>query len=368
MSIVDLPLPSLGPPTPAAGCNCSVCPFYIDNPQAREPICSGKSASCDYCGCARAEAAPRTGGPGPCGTCPIRCGSRPDIGAWMSDVGATLGFTGLQITCGPAEGMPAFVPQTDGDLIRGLDEQLFWPAYAVGMRRVFSARTSRIFPKLAGVSARVAFDVPDTASVVLSGYGLDPLVEAYWTARHRDGVIDALVSQQWDLILAPNYSMYLNQPRTEQLLNFRRNLLVAHELQAAGAAAAPCIYWARLEDLRRYLDWVMETDPAVLALNLQTFRTDSDWNEVALPGLSFLAGVLPTHIPIWATGLGNPDRLAHIRALFGGRLHVIGQNPLQYARHGKVLTADGIEDIHARTLDAFTHNVRYYAHLMEGTP
>ena len=66
---------------------------------------------------------------------------------------------------------------------------------------------------------------------------------------------------RWDLVLVPNYSMYGNYPRTEVLLNFRRNLLLATEMCAAGIRAVPNLYWFRLEDLERYAAWAAEVAP-----------------------------------------------------------------------------------------------------------
>jgi hypothetical protein len=40
----------------------------------------------------------------------------------------------------------------------------------------------------------------------LVGYGLDPLVEAVWT--RKASLLAELARQRWDLVLAPNYSMY----------------------------------------------------------------------------------------------------------------------------------------------------------------
>ena len=45
--------------------------------------------------------------------------------------------------------------------------------------------------------------------------------------------------------------MYGNQPRAEHLLNFRRSLLIAAEMAAAGIPAVPNVYWYRVEDLDR---------------------------------------------------------------------------------------------------------------------
>lgn len=367
---VFLSTPGFGPPTdvprPAPGCDCQRCDFFIDNPNAREPICSGKSASCDYCSCARAEDPTRhavqTGAA--CRTCPIRCGSRPDVGDWVVAAGGTMTFSGLHVG-NPAPDMPAFVPMTDGDDVAPLDEGLGWSAYAVGMRRVLSPRTGKIMPKLRGSTAHQAFAIPQESRAVLVGYGEDPLVEAYWSGRHRDQLMHAIAAQKWDLVLTPNYSMYLNQPRFEHLLNYRRNLLIAAELADLGVATAPCLYWARLEDLERYTDWIADTQPKQIAVNLQTFRTAHDWDNLVVPGLAFLAGTLPPDMPIWLVGASRADRISTLGNLFGSRVHLVAQNALQYARRGAVMTPEGRRDLHALTTDAFHANVRYYAGLLD---
>lgn len=349
---------------PARGCNCQVCPFFVDNPAAVEPVCSGQNSDCSYCGCART--ADLSGGPGGCGECPIRCGSRVDIGAWMTDVGNTLEFDDIGMRGQTWPGLPRFVPQLDTANVADLDDGLAWPAYAVGLRRVFSPVTSTLLPTFRGTTAREAIGLDDRQRSVLVGYGEDPLVEAFWSRRH--GLYEGLVEQAWDLVLAPNFSMYGNQPRTEHLLNFRRNLLICEEMLAAGINAAPNLYWYRLEDLERYGRWLEEVTPAIVAMNLQTFRTDVDWSDMALPGLSWLAAVLPATTRLVTVGASRSDRIGQLVDLFGDRVVVVSQNAIQYARHGAVMGPNGREDLHATVPAAFAWSVRYYSSLLEKGP
>ncbi|MGH3452521.1 MAG: DUF4417 domain-containing protein [Haloechinothrix sp.] len=284
-----------------------------------------------------------------------------DIASWMADVGGTLAFDDLVVD--PAiPRLPRFIPQVDAHDIPRLDQDLSWPAYAVGLRRVISPDTVRPYPRFSG-GARAALGLAPGAMAVLVGYGEDPLVEAFWTRRRE--LIPAIAGQGWDLVLAPNYSMYGNQPRAEHLLNFRRNLLVARDMAEAGIPAVPNIYWYRKEDLDRYLAWLADVAPAAVAVNLQTFRTDRDWEQMALPGLAYLAGGLPAPTRLIATGSSRGDRIRTLAELFGSRLHLVSQNPLQYARHGAVMTGDGRIDRQARVEDLFAANVRFYAGLLE---
>jgi hypothetical protein len=350
---------------PAKGCDCNVCPFYTGNPAATEPVCSGSNSDCSYCGCARAEAA--NPAPTACGQCSIRCGSRVDIGAWMADIGGTVTFDDIDLGTRPLpEQLPRYTPQVDTKELIDLDAGLHWGAYAVGLRRVMSPSTGDLLPGYAtATSARDALGLQPDQLAVLVGYGTDPHVEMFWTRRHD--LIDKLAEMRWDVVLAPNYSIYGNYPRAEMLINMRRNLLITQEMRHAGINAIPNLYWFRLEDLRRYQSWALDTEPPAVAINIQTFRTDTDWDGYALPGLTYLAGHLPRNTRIICTGASRAARIAELLELFGNRLHLIGQNALAYARRGAVMTTGGRDDVGAHTPDAFAANVRYYDGLMEGT-
>lgn len=340
---------------PAPACDCRRCPFYLGNPEALEPMCSGRNAGCSYCGCSASEWGHRSGA---CGECPIRCGSRVDIAAWMSDVGETFTFDDIPAPSPLPSGMPMVVPVVDG-VATSLDERVSWGAYGIGLRRVFSPLTWDFKPLWAGEErdAHDALRVPATRRIILIGYGTDPLVEAFWTRRRS--IYRVIAAKKFDLVLAPNYSMYGNQPRTEHLLNFRRNLLVAKEMQDAGIPAIPNLYWFRKEDLDRYLSWAEDVEPTALAVNLQTQRTDEDWEEMVLPGLTYLAACLDERISLVFNGTIRPDRVAVLVALFGERMVLVTQSPVQEARHGKVINPDGtVEKRGARPEDAFAASVK----------
>jgi hypothetical protein len=343
--------------TPSPGCDCRSCAFYTLNANAVEPICSGCNTDCAYCGCSR------SGGGSKCTQCPIRCGSRVDIAAWMADVGGTLTFDDIVLGLELPPQLPAFIPQVDGGEMGDLDGDLNWPAYALGLRRVVSETTLRVYPRFASCSAAEGMGLRPGQLAVLVGYGLDPLVEAVWTKKAS--LLAEIARQRWDLVLAPNYSMYGSQPRAEHLLNFRRNLLIAAELDGLGVPAVPNIYWFRKEDLDRYISWMGDVTPAAIAVNLQTFRTEADWEEMALPGLTYLSLGMPEATRLVATGTSRADRIADLGALFPDRLILVSQNPLQYARHGAVMTPGGRVDRHARVEDLFAANVWHYCRVVE---
>lgn len=284
----------------------------------------------------------------------------------MRDAGGTLTFDGLEVRTALPAGLPRFVPLMEGSDIGELDRVARWPAYAVRLRLVFSAATHRLSPAFVERGAHRAMGLRPGQLAVLAGYGEDPLVEAWWTRRRMDRLVEGIAAQGWDLVLSPNYSMYGNQPRAEHLLNFRRNLMVASELAAAGVAVAPNVYWFRREDLDRTLRWCSETAPAAVGLNLQTFRSDEDWEVMALPGLTYLSLGIPVQTRVIVNGSSRADRIAVLRELFGERLVLMSQNAVQGALHGKCITERGWVVRHAQKADLFAANVRFYDRLVHG--
>ncbi|GAA3243675.1 hypothetical protein [Actinocorallia longicatena] len=276
-------------------------------------------------------------------------------------MGGTLRFDGVKVGGFLSGRWPRFIPQTDGTAIPALDQGLEWPAYAVGLRRVFSPSSRTLLPRFADQDVHQVLGLADGRRAVLVGYAEDPLVEAFWSYRRRDRLVERIVEQGWDLILAPNFSIYGNWPRVEHLINMRRSVIIAAE----GAVVAPNLYWYRLEDLRRWADWVGEADLPAVAINLQTVRENTNWHSWSLPGLSWLAENLPERLPVFVTGLSRTERISAVNDLFGSRLHVVSQNPYQYALHGAVMMAGGRQDVHAEKADAFAATVRYMASLLE---
>ena len=358
----SIPLTVVTVVTVAPRCDCRRCDLYIHNPNAAEPICSG-SSGCSYCSCAATEYGARMN---TCDQCPIRCGSRAGsnpMSSWVRDVGGTFSFDDIPAPAPLPDGLPRVIPVVDG-MATDLDARAAWPAYGIGLRRVYSPLTWDVKPLWRDATAHEALRIPAERKIVLVGYGTDPLVEAFWTRRYS--LYPFLAAKRFDLVLAPNYSMYGSQPRAEHLLNFRRSMLVAAEMVKEGIPAVPNIYWFRKEDLDRYLAWAADVEPQALALNLQTQRTTEDWEVMVLPGLSYLAATLDPSIRLLVNGTIRPDRLTNLVELFGAeRLTLFTQSPIQEARHGKVIGVDGkVTVVKARPEDAFAMSVGNVATLV----
>lgn len=342
-------------PLPARNCDCSQCDFYLDNPDAAEPLCGGCNTDCEYCSCLLHL----SGRDDACDQCPVVCGSRVRVEQWMIEARGTLRFD--DITFGDLrlpDTMPRFIPVVDTNRVAELDDGLGWPAYAVRLRSVVSPHTHKITPSFTDRTAHEALGLQDGQLAVLTGYDQDPLVEAVWTRRNEIAL--AFAAQKWDLVVGPDLSVYGSSPRFDQLLNMRRQLLLTRLFTRVGITAAPNLSWFRLEDLRRLEDLLARTRPAAVAINLQLQRQPRAWNERLFPGLAYLASGFPPETCLIVCGPSRRDRIAELRRLFPN-LMLLSQNATIYARKRVVMTPRGREERPQTAVSTcFAESAHYY--------
>jgi hypothetical protein len=82
------------------------------------------------------------------------------------------------------------------------------------------------------------FRISPSTTVVVTGVGRDPQIEAWWEFGDRGPLMDTLHRTGVALVTAPNYSVLTNVPRPDNLYNIKRILLAWSELTRAGVPTA----------------------------------------------------------------------------------------------------------------------------------
>src|SRR5581483_7343113 len=90
-----------------------------------------------------------------------------------------------------------------------------------------------------GLELRRHFKDADSSQVILRGTAEDRFLERYWSYRKTDDVAGQVARLNVSLFIGPNYSHFLDVPRTDLLYNRKRQLLCLAELSKAGVSVAP---------------------------------------------------------------------------------------------------------------------------------
>ena len=112
-------------------------------------------------------------------------------------------------------------------------------AIVLSLHRLLHRATGE--PKFASETAlRAAFGLSNETKIILTGTDQDPPLERWWAygAETRAAIIAAIKGLGVSLVTTPNYSLFVNTPRWDDLHSMKRIALVNAEFLAGGVASA----------------------------------------------------------------------------------------------------------------------------------
>lgn len=122
-----------------------------------------------------------------------------------------------------------------------------------------------------GNELRRRFGVAADATVILRGTSEDRLLEQYWSNRRIERVAEHIAGLGVSLVIGPNYSHFLDVPRTDILFNRKRQLICLAELSQYGVSVAPHLSATMPADWAFWASFLRhQPNLHHVALNLQT--------------------------------------------------------------------------------------------------
>lgn len=178
-----------------------------------------------------------------------------------------------------AQRLPEVVPYIDHKYrrARAVEE----PVVAVPLYELFNLSTGEpLVRSRTELAAR--FLIPDEAVVIATGVNRDAKLEAWWAFADRPPVTQVLKDLGIALVTAPNFSLFIDVPRPDNLHSIKRIALSWAELMAAGIPAALHVNARTDHDYRRWTRFIQERpEVAFVAFEFGTgagFRGRMDWH------------------------------------------------------------------------------------------
>lgn len=137
---------------------------------------------------------------------------------------------------------------------------------------------------LTATELRTQVGLRDDQRIILLLFDSDPILERLWDeATH---LLPEIADAEFDAVVAPSFSLWTPRARTEHLYNAKRSVLMFQALRMMGIKSIPRVGWVMEQDAQRFAQWVNASHHSMVALDLMTYRVDSDWTEqVELLGL-----------------------------------------------------------------------------------
>lgn len=202
--------------------------------------------------------------------CDNVCPYKPDDFRWrMWEIGG-LRFDDIPPLRQPSLILPRYVPMIHHGSRRS--DALKAGTVALDPYKIFGLRAGRyIADPNEGLALRQHFKVADNARIILRGTAKDRFLERYWEYRRTDDVAGQIARLNVSLVIGPNYSHFLDVPRSDLLYNRKRQLLCLSELSQAGVPVAPNLSAVMPADWDFWSAFLRDSPQLVhVAVNFQT--------------------------------------------------------------------------------------------------
>ncbi len=217
---------------------------------------------------------------------------------------------------------------------------------------------------------REAYRLAPTTRIALELYVEDRVLEGLW--RNRPAVVEQIRGLGADLVLTPNYSVWVSDVRFAHLVNIRRAAVYYHELVEAGVPAVPDVsfyYWE--PDGRLWAEWI-NREHEVQAVSLfcggRKIHASKRALRESVQDIGILHRAVRPDVAFIIGGVHAPERLAaYRRAAPGRRLAFCNGMAYALAQRRRLLFEAPLAARSARECFLLNcgHNDRMYRQLLE---
>ncbi|MDR4308496.1 hypothetical protein IHQ68_17900 [Chelatococcus sambhunathii] len=249
-------------------------------------------------------------------TCDRVCRNHPDYVDRVREVG---GFALDNVARAPRLDAPA-LPRLVPVIFHGNRRDLSVPSSAVALPlyRLLDRKTGA--PRFTDHAALCAdFGIACGTTIMLTGTDRDPPLERWWQLGEagRRPIIRALATAGIGLVTTPNYSLFIDRPRWDDLHAMKRIAIVHQEFLAEGMPAALHVNGRTETDFLRWADYVAAR-PEVSHLAYE-FTTGTGWAGRKEQHAAWLAGLAATvGRPLHLVVRGGVEVLPTLASAFAG--------------------------------------------------
>jgi hypothetical protein len=249
-------------------------------------------------------------------SCDRVCRNHPDFANRVREIGTFALETVPRAPIRAAPALPDVVPVVFHG--NGRTESVGSDAVALPLYRMFDRRTGT--PRFSDHAALCKdFRIGTGTTIILSGTDRDPPLERWWGLGEakRRAIVCALRAAGAGMVTTPNYSLFLDRPRWDDLHAMKRIAIVHEEFLREGMPAALHVNGRTETDFRRWTAYVAAR-PEITHLAYE-FTTGTGWAGRREQHAAWLAGLAASvDRPLHLILRGGADMLPVLSAVFAG--------------------------------------------------
>ena len=289
-----------------------------------------------------------------CGRCFSLCPERAGSFGYLRKIGGGR----LELLGNRKHGLPANIPVLPDRLTERIHVRDIVGIHGGNMLSSNGENVAKVY-RTKGLQE--ALNLAQPVKGVLQFYVKDRTLEGVWDKRQD--VICQLKEFPWEVVIAPNFSVYEDAPRIDHLYNIKRSSIVYNEMIEAGIPAVPDISWYNRIDLDQWIREINEKDIHCIAFSFQTVGTKTKASNTYLnymTGFKYLTERISPEIEVVVAGVASPSRVKILQQLCQNRISVLNQTAYVHSRRGILSMTDKSGDVLISKNDLLLRNIGFY--------
>lgn len=235
------------------------------------------------------------------------------------------------------------------------------PLYTISMKHLFYVKRGSWSPQK---DLRERFAIPKSSRLAITMTTHDALLD--WLAGDLDDFADELAAFEGvDFMFCPNFSVYGNYPRMDNLFQIKRKWLMLEKLQERGVRVVPDICFVTSKDFENQLEWMRANAVDCMLMNFQVHASTADtaaWKS-QVKGAQLMQKKLGWPVQLIAYGAIGGDRMESILVSYPNTTFIDAKSYRLAEFHKRF---DGTMDRDVDVKDLFHANAFYVRAMVAG--
>jgi hypothetical protein len=237
--------------------------------------------------------------------------------------------------------LPAFIPGIRDGLRVAWPEVFPSPLFAVSLGKIISETGRLAFETIDHLRQR--FNLPMSARIALIGTSKDYKLEALWKISNREKIWERIAHFGFEFVTSSTYSVWDNNPRTDQIRNQDRNFQIHDILANGGAPTIPFFFPVADSDYRAVFEWLQDRpDINKVAVLAQFYKSPYRFAQF-LNNMRAIQSAAQRQLEFLVVGVGQKYKIEAIRREF--KASIICSKPFQAALAGRRIKRNLEEEV-----------------------
>jgi hypothetical protein len=230
--------------------------------------------------------------------------------------------------------LPSFIPEVKTGL--NLENCKEIEVFAVSLGNITGTKGNILVNSVELLRKR--YKLPKDCKVILIGTAKDEKLQKLWANSDRLKVWEHIANMGFDFITGFSFSVWDEDPRTDQIVNQDRNFLTQDYFANLGVPTIPFVFPYNNDDYESFGKWMLERrDINIVAIFASSYRKETNFTQL-LANMRKMQIHAKRRLKFLVIGASTKEKITKLMSEFD--VCIIASKPFQAAKSGEICTDD----------------------------